>query len=180
MTCIVGIVDKKKNNVVMGADSAGVGNYNITIRKDPKIFYNEDFLIGCTSSFRMIQLLRFSFKPPLIGKKDIYEYMCTDFVDAVRECFKDGGFMQKQKMGDDSGGSFLVGYKDRLFQIEDDFQVAESLIGFDACGCGQEYALGALFATDSKSAKDRIKTSLEAAESFSAGVAGPFIILETK
>lgn len=51
-------------------------------------------MIGWLTSFRMIQLLRFTFKPPEIGEKDIYEYMCTDFIDEVRECFKRGGYSQ--------------------------------------------------------------------------------------
>lgn len=180
MTCIVGVVDTKRDAVVMGADSAGVGNYDITIRKDPKIFYNDEFLIGCTSSFRMIQLLRFSFTPPPLGKKEVYEYMCTDFVNAVRDCFEDGGFKQKFKTGDEKGGVFLVGYKNRLFQIQEDFQVGEALIGIDACGCGAEYALGAMYVNDKATPQNRVKAALEAAETFSAGVAGPFIVLETK
>lgn len=180
MTCIVGMVDKKSKKVVMGADSAGTdGALNQSIRKDTKIFYNGEFLIGCTSSFRMTQLLRFSFRPPLRGDKDIYEYMCTDFVNAVRECFKSGGFLQKFTDGDEKGGVFLVAHKDRLFSILTDFQVQENLNGLDACGCGESYALGSLWASTG-TAKERIEKALQSAELFSAGVAGPFNILETK
>lgn len=174
------MIDKKKKVVIMGADSAGTdGALNQSIRKDTKIFYNGDFLIGCTSSFRMIQLLRFSFKPPLRGEKDIYEYMCTDFVNAVRECFKNGGFLQKFTDGDEKGGSFLVAYKDRLFAVLTDFQVQENLNGLDACGCGESYALGSMHSSIG-TPKDKIKKALQAAELFSAGVAGPFNILETR
>lgn len=179
MTCIVGMVDKKSKKVVMGADSAGTdGGLNRSIRKDTKIFHNGDFLIGCTSSFRMIQLLRFSFTPPLVGKKDIYEYMCTDFVNAVRKCFANGGYLAKER-DRESGGTFLVAYKDRLFCIYDDLQVQENLNGLDACGCGQAYAIGALHA-GAGSTKDRIRKALETAETYSAGCARPFNILETK
>ena len=73
MTCIVGMVDKLAKNVIIGGDSAESTNVNIFIRKDAKIFQNGNFIIGCTSSFRMIQLLRFTFKPPKIKTKDIYE-----------------------------------------------------------------------------------------------------------
>ena len=181
MTCIVGFVDKKNKNVVIGGDSAGVSGYDIVTRKDPKVFKNGDFLIGCTSSFRMIQLLRYSFKPPKIGKKEFYHYMCTDFVDAIRACFSSGGWIQKTTDGSEQGGVFLIGYKDRLFNIQSDFQVGENLNGIDACGCGERYALGAMFSmlNTEIEAKRKIEIALESATYFSAGVCGPYIIETT-
>jgi len=182
MTCIVGIVNKKEKRVVMGADSAGVGGYEITIRKDPKIFKVGDFVIGCTSSFRMIQLLRFSLKLPKV-EKEIYEYMCTDFIDAVRKCLKEGGFMEKERDAEVIG-TFLVAYKDRLFKIESDLQVGESVDGIMACGCGENYALGVLkynqlLAGIELDTERIITNSLIIAEKLSAGVAKPFKILST-
>ena len=55
MTCIVGLIHEDK--VYIGADSAGAANGNITIRKDKKVFKVGEFIFGCTSSFRMIQLI---------------------------------------------------------------------------------------------------------------------------
>lgn len=181
MTCIVGYLDKITNKVTIGADSAGVAGLNLSIRKDVKIFRNKDFIIGCTSSFRMIQLLRFKFKPPYMDSKEIYEYMCTDFIDEVRKVFKEGGFLQKEKEVEE-GGAFLVGYKDRLFCIQGDFQVGENLDGLDAVGCGSEYALGSLFANleTELSAEQKINSALKSAAYFSAGVSEPFNILATE
>jgi ATP-dependent protease HslVU (ClpYQ) peptidase subunit len=181
MTCIIGIVDKKLKNVVMGADSAGSAGNSLSIRKDVKIFKNGDFIIGCTSSYRMIQLLRFSFSPPEMKRKDIYEYMCTDFINGVRMCFKNGGFLQKYQEGDEQGGTFLVAYKDRLFKIENDFQVGETFNGMNAVGCGEEYALGALHILNKEpiSAVLKIRRALEVSEFYVNGVQKPFIILST-
>ena len=178
MTCIVGYLDKKTKKVTIGGDSAGVAGLDITIRKDEKVFKVGDFIIGCTSSFRMIQLLRFSFKPPEIKSKNIYEYMCTDFINAVRECFKNGGYLQKYSDGDEKGGTFLVAYKNRLFRIENDFQVAESLNGIDAVGCGADYALGSLhiLSRQNLTPKEKVLKSLKTASFFSAGVSKPFVI----
>ena len=180
MTCIVGIIEK--DEVWIGADSAGVAGLDITIRKDPKVFHVGDFLIGCTSSFRMIQLLRFKFKPPLRGPKvDVYEYMCTTFIDEIRSVFEKGGFMKKNN-NEEAGGSFLVGAKGRLFKIGSDFQVGESIVPFNAVGCGEDYAKGALHALCKFdfSIKEQMSYALEAAEKFSAGVARPFIIKQLK
>lgn len=99
MTCIVGLVDKGK--VYIGGDSAGVNSFwDLTIRADSKVFINGPFIMGFTSSFRMGQLLRYKLKTPSRFKndgtqKEIYEYMVTDFVDAVRQCLKDGGYASK-------------------------------------------------------------------------------------
>ena len=139
----------------------------------------------------MIQLLRFSLTPPEIplvalpgggsAQMDIYEYMCTLFVDAVRECFKQGGFMQKAQDGDEKGGEFLVGYADRLFMIEGDFQVAELTVEFNSCGCGSDFALGSLYSTIGlpMSVEERVLKALETSEFYCMGVRGPFTILST-
>lgn len=179
MTCIVGYIDKAKDRVLIGADSAGVSGYDITIRNDSKVFKNGDFIIGCTTSFRMIQLLRFSFVPPRVYDKDIYEYMCTDFIEEVRKCFKDGGYLQKFEDGNDAGGQFLVGYKNRLFTIDNDFQVGEAKQGYDSVGCGVSYALGSIYTNKKKDSRTIVLDALKTAEYFSAGVVSPFIIENT-
>lgn len=179
MTCIAGYVDKVNKRVVIGADSAAVKGMDVTCRKDAKVFKNDDFVIGCTTSFRMIQLLRYSFAPPKIYDKDIYEYMCTEFINSIRKCFKDGGYLQKFDEGDEMGGTFLVGYKDRLFKIDNDFQVAESIRGYDACGCGKPYALGSMFSTSETDPQNIVSNALKCAEEFSGGVREPFRIFTT-
>lgn len=176
MTCVAGLVHE--GSVYMGADSAGVGGYDLTVRADQKVFINDGFLIGFTSSFRMGQLLRYSFKPPKYRpeEKDLYEFMVTDFVDAVRACLKAGGYAQIDK-GEESGGHFLVGYLGRLFSVQGDYQVGESVNAYNACGCGESFALGSLFATVGETPSERILIALRAAEEFSAGVRGPFHVL---
>ncbi|MDL2409790.1 hypothetical protein PY650_30060 [Rhizobium calliandrae] len=138
------------------------------------MFRKQDFLFGFTSSFRMGQLLAHSFKPPKRHPEtDVYAFMVTEFVNALRQCLKDGGYARRQNDAE-LGGTFLVGYAGRLFRIDDDYQVGEAIDGFDACGCGQQIALGALFASSSSPPRDRLEMALNAAERFSAGVRGPF------
>lgn len=180
MTCIVGLVDNGR--VCIGGDSAGVSGIDLIIRADKKVFRSGDFVFGFTSSFRMGQLLRYSFVPPKhISDKSIDEYMVTDFVDAVRECLKKGGYATKQN-DVETAGTFLVGYKGKLFCIEDDYQVGESSDDYYTCGCGYLIANGSLFATSKErlptiKPEDRILVALRAAENHSAGVRGPFTIV---
>lgn len=188
MTCVVGFIDKEKNRVIIGADSLGVGSdYSKKVRKDSKVFRvsngTDEFVIGGTTSFRMLQLLMFSFIPPRVpdNPDELYKYMCTFFVDEIRRSFKDGGFIQI-KDNSESGGQFLVGYKDRLFEIDSDFQVAENYDSHSAVGCGAMYAEGAMsILSKDGSVAPIIKVirALWVATELSSGVQEPFNILTT-
>lgn len=174
MTCIVGVIHNGK--VTIGGDSAGVSGLDVTKRKDVKVFKNGDFVMGFTSSFRMGQLLHYSLNPPKIKRnQDIMEYMVNNFVPSVKQCLKDGGYGKSGGDGD-RGGTFLVGFKGRLFRIDNDFQVGESYEDYDAVGCGESYAKGCLFGNSHLPPEDRIIQALSAAEYMSGGVMAPFVL----
>jgi ATP-dependent protease HslVU (ClpYQ) peptidase subunit len=174
MTAIVAIAHD--GQIWMGGDSAaGGGNWSVRVRTDRKVVRVGEFLMGFTTSFRMGQLLAHTFVPPRrqVGQ-DLFAFMVADFVPAIRRCFEAGGWA-RQDQGVNTGGVFLVGHAGRLFQIDSDFQVAEHADGYSACGCGEDYALGALFATKGKP-EDRVRKALEAASAFSGAVLEPFYI----
>ena len=176
MTCIVGLVHEAV--VYIGGDSAGVAGLSLVVRADEKVFRNGDFLMGFTTSFRMGQLLRYKLYPPRRHPDDrVVKYMVVDFIDAVRECLKAGGYASKEKETE-QGGTFLVGYSGHLFTVDSDYQVGIPEDGFAAVGSGEDIARGALFATQGQATpRDRVLTALRAAERFNAGVRGPFHIL---
>jgi hypothetical protein len=177
MTAIVGLVDKQTGDLFIGADSAGVAGLDITVRTDPKVFQNGPFLIGGTSSFRMLNILRFKFSPPAqtVHQED-FQYMTTDFVDELRKCFSQNGFGDKDAT---QCGNFLVGYKGVLYNIMGDYQVGMSAAAYDAAGCGAVYSKGCFFATEGSNLKpaERVKLALEAATNFSGGVRPPYVIM---
>ena len=176
MTCIVGI--QENGHVYIGGDSAGIAGLSISIRSDEKVFQNGPFIMGFTSSFRMGQLLRYKFDPPkqTVHQTDM-EYMVTDFVDGLRRCFSNNGFGDKDAT---VGGTFLVGYKGVLYTIQSDYQVGVPSDPYDAVGCGADLALGSLYSTAKMKLKpeDRVVMALEAASTFSAGVAPPFLLIK--
>jgi hypothetical protein len=186
MTCIVGLVH---NGVTyIGADSLGSTPYTKAVRKDRKVFRlknSDKVIIGATHSFRMTQLLMYS--DELIDERDIkddlinHEYMVTKFIPNVIDLFEKNGFSridQNEKVG----GRFLVGYKDKLYSIDSDFQVGESLCKYDALGSGSDFALGSLHSTEGyiESPIVRIHMALQAATQFAIGVEPPFYILNTE
>ncbi len=200
MTCIVGYINKNKD-IYIGGDSAGTDQrYNSRIRKDSKVFrVMDDFLIGGTGSFRMLQLLRFKLHGYLNKEieinnqqkyiPEVYEFMCTTFIDAVRLCLRENGYMSVENNVEEIG-AFLVGFRGRLFVIECDLQVGENDTRFSACGCGADYAIGALEILTTKENLNKvmyiqetdpikiIDKALNTAEKFSAACRKPNIILK--
>jgi ATP-dependent protease HslVU (ClpYQ) peptidase subunit len=174
VTCIVGLVDAGK--VYIGGDSASTSGWDLTLRADPKVFRNGNVIMGFTTSYRMGQLLRYAFKPPLHDPDlDVLAYLTTAFVNGVRDCLKAGGYALKEKE-QESAGSFVLGYRGGLYAVDSDYQVVQPADAYAAVGCGAAYALGALSATPGQDPEARIRLALAAAEHHSAGVRGPFVV----
>lgn len=183
MTCIIGL---KHNGITyIGGDSLGSNDYNKTLRNDKKVFKLQDTdnaVLGYTSSFRMGQLLMYA--TDLIDKRDEpnidHKYLVTKFIPNIIKLFEDGGYA-RNRSGEKYGGTFLLGYKDKLYSIQSDFQVGESLNNYDACGSGEDFALGSLFATEGLdiSPEERIRLALQAASKHNPYVAPPFYIVNT-
>lgn len=178
MTCIVGW--SENNQVWIGGDSAGVSNNLMSIRADEKVFIKDDFIFGFTTSFRMGQLIRYKLNiPDRKNKQDIKDYLYVDFLDALIACFNDNGYIKI----DNSvilGGTFIFGYKGKVYRVDSDFQICEQIFNFDAVGCGAEIALGCLrgLMDYNLCPEDKIFAALEASSVFSTGVRTPFLILK--
>ena len=175
MTCIVGMIDKE--GVYIGGDSAAIyaDDLSFNIRTDEKVFVKGDFIFGYSSSFRMGQLLRYKLKIPAHVKgMDTTQYMVTFFIDAVKRCFDDNDFDV-----DVDDGSFVVGYKGKLYVIMSDYQVAQAKENFISLGCGEHFAMGAMYASTEKDPIKKIEIALSAAAAFSMGVKPPFVYVKS-
>lgn len=178
MTCIAGLIDGGK--VYIGGDSAASDEVATIVRQDEKVFHVGPYLIGVCDSFRVAQLLRYSFDPPRFDGGDLFRFMVVGFINGVRKLLADGG-VAKIDSNVEEGGDFLVGFQGRLFHVGSDFQVGESADGYDACGSGTVAALASLYSTGKLSPKRRLIVALEAAEKLHSGeVRRPFRILSTR
>lgn len=98
MTCIIGFTDRKNNVSWIGGDSLGSNGYTKATEMPSKVFRNEvfkDVLIGGTTTFRHLDLLKYS--GTLFDEVDWYKkididhkYMVTKFIPKVIELFKNG------------------------------------------------------------------------------------------
>lgn len=187
MTCIVGI--EYDGKVYLGGDSAAVAGWDTQIQEAPKVFKLGDFVMGYTSSFRMGQLLQYDFTPPQNECEDDMTYMVKHFVPALRDLMKTGGFMTV-KDNREEAGAFLVGYRGKLYSIQNDFSVMRYVDRFDgtdycynAVGVGAPYALAVMWRDIRRELADYgklpparylLQSALLGAEFFSNGVTGPF------
>lgn len=177
MTCIVGLA--LDGDVWIGADSAATSGWQVRSTRVPKVFTHGPFIIGYTVSFRMGQLLQFYLDvQPQDGESSDLEYIVKRFVMAVRGCLKEGGYTTIEN-NKEEGGGFLIGYRGHVYRVGNEFQVTEASDGFDACGCGGNYALGAMAALGSVEPDERVRMALEIAAHFSGAVRGPFTVLSS-
>ena len=184
MTCIVAIA---QNGIVyMGSDHAASDEKSgwIISRKEPKCFKVGQYAVAFTDSFRMGQILQYSWKPPVYAatktNSGLDKFMRTKFIDSVKDAFRAEGFGSVSQAGqEDEGGIFIVGLQGRIFTIDEDFHVGENIVNYMAEGSGGMFALGALHATKhQKNPKLRMKAALEAAAEFSMSVAPPFTYIQ--
>lgn len=185
MTCVVGLVDR--GQVFMGADSAGSTLHGqITTRTDKKIFMNGELMVGICGSFRMRDILQYHITFKAYDPK-IYtplEYVNHEVAEKAREAFKTRGLTVVENNEETFNGSFIVGFRKKLFEVECDFQVGEAETQYLTCGSGGDIAAGSLFSTQKLAIPpvDRIQIALNAAAYGNAFVRGPFYInsLEVK
>lgn len=178
MTCIVGWAENGISYI--GGDSAGVSKQNLRIRADEKVFSKGNMILGCAGSYRIIQILRYMFKIPRHPKGcSDYEYLVSIFTDKLIELLTDKYAAQLKDNLLGSEGFILLGYHGKIYNIEPDFHVGQNLCGYDACGSGENYALGALAAIAKYEMNPiiRIRETLDAASQFCNAVKPPYIIV---
>lgn len=197
MTSVVGIADGK--TVWIGADTCYSDKDSRGQSAHPKVFFKEvitghdvygsyytskteRLLFGCCGYFRMFQLLEYGWNLPDIGSLAVEEWLTVPFARSLRELFKDNGFI-KSKDGVDEfpEGAFLMGFRGKLYHIEENFQFIESAHQEDACGSGSKFALGSLYTSRSLpwSSEQRIRIALNASLT-NPFVSAPFDIWELK
>lgn len=184
MTCIVGFC--KDGEMYMGSDSLGSNaNGGCNIYDNPKIFYKPSgFLYGCTTSYRMIQLLEHCFKEPENNNSSDFNYMSTNYSFSILDLFEKSRFA-KNESNVLIGGNYLLAYKGNLYEIQCDFSIMKCSDNYAAVGSGEQLAQASIYAQleaykDMKMDYDPfevIHVALQAAERYNTYVRKPFHII---
>lgn len=194
MTCVVGM--EHEGEVYLGFDSFCASDFcNAATRADTKGWIHQgeyNFVIGGTTSYRMLQILRYHAEPPNPdddhtewNEGEVTEWwqrwMVTRYVPHVRKALTEHGYT-KNDGGQESAGTWLVGVGGYLFSVDSDFQVCRTASGYNACGSGSYHALGALHALAALTGRtdpSHLPYALAAAEAHGAGVRSPYTVLTT-
>lgn len=174
MTVVVGL--KAGRSIWMGSDSAATSDdFSKSNWQPKKIFIlKNEFLIGYSSSFRAGQIIEHAFTPPDSGNLRGMRYLTTKFIPAMIKT------LEKQKFDlSENDSEFLLGWRSKLYQVQCDFSLFESIDGYAAIGSGESYAVSALYTYKSLNikgvqSKKYIEMALNAAANFNGAVSGPY------
>lgn len=182
MTAVVGLVHAGR--VYIGADSLGSSGNQGAARADAKVFRVGPALFGYAGSYRGGQVIRYSFALPERDDLDWHAYMCTRFVDALRDAWRSAGYVGRSNEVEFVGTEMLVGFGGCLWSVHSDLQIGEYVEPWTAIGSGSEYALGSLWSTERvvglrDQPETRVALALKAAARYCPTVGGPFTIEAT-
>ncbi len=137
MTCIVGI--EYDGKVLLGGDIQGTGWNSKVVHTQPKVFNKSGVIFGYTTSYRFGQILEHGLTNPVVPEDDaeVYRWLITVLIPEMRNALKTHGY--------EGGGNCLIGVKNQLWELQDDFSVIRSTLGYASVGSGTEYAIGSVF-----------------------------------
>lgn len=174
MTCIVGLVHH--GAVYMGGDACGSNGHTYTAVHNEKVFTSGEHLMGCTGTFRLIDLLRFhlSVDPPREGA-DPQRYARVELLCAVKKLLDTHDYLQRKDGVASFEGPFLVGWRGLLWEVQCDLSVIATPPEGYSVGSGGSVARGALYATRGEADPvRRVFEALGAAEAVVTTVRRPF------
>ena len=180
MTTIVGI--ETPEGVMIGADSMARFDEDWGMVCDfDKVWRLGDVVIGFCGGFRTGQVLRYYLTMPLRKpEQTIEEWLCTTFVDELRDSFGQAGISNG-----DAEWSILIGIEKQLYIYDGNMAALRASTGYVAQGSGQLWALGSLHTTAIVNGtgqvnifpEARIQMALASAAMYHSGTKEPFTIM---
>ena len=198
MTCIIGYLDRISNIGYIAGDSAccnfETGYQDVIFHS--KVFISvshPDILIGATTSFRHIDILKYYdiFEGLESSENLDHMFMVKNVVPRVHDLF--GNYLTGES---DDGANVIIVTPHALFEIQPDYSVISPSTNFIAVGFGAPYAMASLHTSDihpridrvpydeyldkcSKRIEEDITVAMQCAERYAIGVHSPFMMLQT-
>ena len=199
MTCIIGYLDRLAQVGYIAGDSARcnfeTGHQDIVFHS--KVFISvshPDILIGATTSFRHIDLLKYYdiFEGLKSSKNLDHMFMVKNVVPRVHDLF--GNCWTEESI--ENGANVIIVTPHALFEIQSDYSVVSPSTNYTAVGTGMPYAMASLYTSDnhpridrvsydeyldkrSKRIEEDITVAMQRAERYAIGVHSPFLMLST-
>lgn len=186
MTCIVGYLDKKNRTTWMGADSC-VTEYwiNRPLKVGDKIIERTGnirggrMLLGICGEDKTATVCRHDLElPQHPANLSTERYMNGPFLNAFRAACKDAGFSRIKHNQESIEAQVLIAYDCNLFMLTEGFSVEEVAVPYNSIGCGESYAMGAMYVIEKSiiPAKEKVRLSVLAACRWDPFVEEPVVI----
>jgi hypothetical protein len=188
MTVLVGV--ETFAGCAIGSDNQMIASWVAHPVPGGKLVAKGDFIVACSGSMNMLDVLRHRWDvPPYVETDSIEKFIAVDFVDSVRAAMRDAGLMyslngvEQFRDNDNTNNNMIVACRGRLFGVWGDFSISTPIDGLMANGSGWEFAYGAMWAA-TKVATDFFRSDpmliarigIDAAIRFNAGCGGDAVV----
>jgi ATP-dependent protease HslVU (ClpYQ) peptidase subunit len=132
--------------VVVGYDSKVMEDNRSYVlpRDNSKLVKNGPYLLSAAGDMRAINLLAFTFKPPIPPVNELADkldrFITNKFIPALKACLEENGYGKEEQ-----DSYFLVVINATVYEIGTDFSWARDQEGIYSIGSGSAYALGAIY-----------------------------------
>jgi ATP-dependent protease HslVU (ClpYQ) peptidase subunit len=140
------------------------------------------YYIGIAGDLRAVNVLKHNFRPPAPKRMTVEQldkFMVSRFVPKLKSCF-DVNFYGKDS---EHGSSLMVAVHGIVYEVGSDYDCIRDDRGLYSIGSGSQFALGALSALDSTTArtlgaaKEMVSSALSAAALYDSGTSKPITIV---
>lgn len=183
MSMVLGI--RHNGKVTMAVDSVAAGSEVTVIRKESKMYWNGQYLIGFVGSFRYGQVVKFTDLPefpeellsPDADENKVEGFFVRQFIPVLQDAVYDANVDPE----DLRESSLMVAVGPHLFVIEPGFQIMSYVHDYAALGIAEQAALVALDVLGGASGDINHKLSLvlTSIEKHSVYVKAPFCLATT-
>ena len=194
MTVVVAYVDESNSKIIMGADtcivygsmefqrvsdkikvfkvttSAGEGKKKRKLKAVKEVAEKattEEMVLGFAGTWAVIQQIMYNLELPEYTGQELMDYIIRDVVPSLRDL---------ADLGETDPLSIMIGFRGRLFEVDEQFSVTENFVNYSAIGSGAKHAQASFYALrDSNlSPTEKVTEALECAANFVINVKAPF------
>lgn len=185
MTIIIGLEDKETGSVWMGGDSAVTTWPNsVDVLREGKIFNIADIMLfGSAGTLRNAQIIKHSlmFRHQFSEESDM-DYLVNGVAESIREILREKGASRIEANIESNVNSWLLGYRGKIYEIDDSYAVVNSARGLTAIGSGRDYAMASMLALKEyePDPRKRILKTLKLVAELDSYVKPKFHVMELK
>lgn len=178
MTVIAAIISGDR--VLMGADSFIQEGNRLLCDTQSKLWRLGDMVMGGSGRLLVADAIQYGFRlPPVPEGQSEDAYMRLTLPDTLRGYLQERGLMYTPE-GENletCEASLLIGWRGRIWEVDGNLSVCETVEPYNAIGSGGDIARTALHCLPG-SPRERLAGALEAAAQFSVTVSAPFTYLD--